>query len=516
MFLGLGQGAGYNKQRGLQAEASALAKALGGGLFLPDTSNCWQDTGKTTPCAYDTKVAHMDDVTGLFTATQPTTNFQPYLRRDNFSVLPFTSATGEVWTVNRTQIQDAGGIEWANGEAYWRNPAGTAGNYVSTPDSAAASITGDGTWIFDGALVDWSPAAINGAASKISGTTGEYGITVLTDGTVKLSWYVAGVLKSATSTAAIGATDGGNCAIKVVRTIGVKVQFYKATDFNRTTRTGTWIQIGSDVANTDAAATDTANALLIGVAASAATSPGGGKIHYAAAWANTTGEGMPAWEFHPTRDAVKPASPWLDADGIDDYMITSIQPGLYGSGYVCAGAVQTEAIGAVANTILGSSSSVAVRGPRYNIGSTGGVEIHILDGTDDSSKTTASLSGFIAANVPFITAASYSTNVQTVSLNGGFKVSAAHSQDYTDTSQYATIFAANNSASGITPISYLKGHIHGFAWTQTIPTDAQDAAIQRYLAQRTYMVATQLPTYYGLLDELGNYLVTESNEYLEI
>ncbi len=468
-------GAGPNVQ-----SIDNLIASLSGALYSPDTSNCWRDAGRTTPCTYDTKVYLMDDTTGAFTASQPTSTSQPYLRSGNYSDLPFTSDTGETWTTTRTMIDAAGGIEWDGADAYWRNSAGITGNYISTPDSVAASITGNGVWIFDGALVDWTPGTISVPISKISGTTGEYGLSVLTDGTLLLTWYVAGVAKTATSTAAIGATDASGCAIKVVREIGVKVQFYKATDFNRATRTGTWVQIGSDVVNTDAAATDTANSIFIGAQTISAL-PISGKIYYAAAWANTTGSGTPAWEFYPSRDAVKPASPWLDFDGTNDYLISSIIPGNYSAGFVCAGAVQTEAIGS-GNALFGSSSSLGVvKGVRIVITVTG--EGRIVRSGASSAVSTTTVNK-ITVNAPFIEAGIYSTSGSSVQINSSAVASDVTAMTYTGSTQYSLIGATNDTESGISPANYLQGHIHAIAWLPVIPTEAQETAIRSYIASK--------------------------------
>lgn len=595
--------------------AETITQTLGGALYVPDARNCWRDAGRATPCTYDTKVYLMDDLTGAFTASQPTSTSQPYLRSGNYSDLPFvsgesvatygpelvtngafdtatgwvlnsgtgsatisggtanvnsidgsfvsiyaspqftiqnrgvyrleydvTSSTGmgvridfagstgpshattghkvhyitatntssalsvvrggggissgsidnisvklvtgascETWTTTRTMIDASGGIEWNGADAYWRNSAGTTGNYASTPDSAEASITGDGTWIFDGALTDWTPTGIVGLVSKISGTTGEFGLSVLTDGTLQLTWYVAGVAKTATSTAAIGATDAAGCAIKVVRTIGVKVQFYKATDFNRATRTGTWVQIGSDVANTDAAATDTANAVLIGALTTAAN-PAAGKIHYAAAWANTTGTGMPSWEFYPARDAVKPASPWLDFDGTNDYLISSIIPGNYAEGFVCAGAVQTEAL-SIENTIFGNSANTTVAGFAIRISGAGHAEMVRRSGAAaDVLATDQNITVF----TPFVHSAGYSGAASaTTKLNSNTTKTSAVSCDPRGGTQFALIGTANTVSSGVTPSTqYAQDHIHALVWLPVIPTEAQETAIRSYIASK--------------------------------
>lgn len=460
--------------------AANIISLLGGALYLPDTNTCWQDAAGTVPGAYDKKVALMNDVTGLFTASQPTTNYQPYLRSANYSDLPFTSATGEEWTPARTLIDDAGGIEWENGEAYWRNSAGTGGNYASTPDSAAASITGDLTLIVKAELADWTPAATNGLVSKFSGTTGEYRIYISTGGLLIIGWYSGGVSCTASSTTAVGGTDASALWLKAIRVIGVKCQFYKSTDYNQDTGVGTWVQIGTDVVNTDPAPADTVNPLILGQTTST-ISPIAGKIHYAAAWANITGEGTPAWEFRPTRDAVKPASPWLDFDGTDDYLISSIIPGNYSEGFICAGAVQTEAIGGI-NGIFGSSNSDVVRGVRFLVNAVGKIEMTRTSGSAGAYPASPSN---IAKNIPFFATVSYWVAGAKVGVNGESPTVNAITRDYTGSTQYALIGASNNTESGVAPTIYLQGHIHALVWLPVTPTEAQETAIRNYVASKT-------------------------------
>ncbi len=456
------------------AKLKATVKALGGALFLPDVNTCWQDVGKTTPCAYDTKVAHMDDVTGLFTATQSTTNYRPYLRSADYSDLPFTSQTGEKWEVTRPSalVADAGGFEWVNGEAYWRNPAGLVANYVSTPDSAAASIPGDHTLVAKIQAVNYTQPLANGIISnRIDGTTGEYSLYITSEGLMRIAWYASGVIQIGSSSIPVPFTNGSDGWVRVRVDRGATATFETSLDG------ATWSQLGSVVdISALLAPTETTNRVAVGTLLAG----GGaftGKIYYAAAWGNATGEGTPAWEFHPTRDAVKPASPWLEGDGIQTSMIVSIQPGLYGSGYVCAGAVQTEAIGGT-NAILGSAVG-AERGISLLVNAAGRCEGSRSDGT---TFTRVAPVDVLAEKSPFLVSYAYTIAAASVQVNASVKTTSATTRDYTGSTNYAYLFATNN---GGPAAAYLQGHIHAFAWTQAIPTDAQDAAIQRFIAQRT-------------------------------
>lgn len=90
---------------------------------------------------------------------------------------------------------------------------GTSGNYASTPDTAANSITGDIDVRVNAALVDWTPSGNNTLMSKytatgnqrswrfdVATTTGRLRIITSVDGT--------GDTKNLSSTAGVPATDG--------------------------------------------------------------------------------------------------------------------------------------------------------------------------------------------------------------------------------------------------------------------------------------------------------------------
>lgn len=461
--------------------AANIISLLGGALYLPDTNTCWQDAAGTVPGAYDKKVALMNDVTGLFTASQPTTNYQPYLRSANYSDLPFTSATGEEWTTTRTLIDDAGGIEWENGEAYWRNPAGTTGNYASTPDSAAASITGDLTLIvkitrangvaeqdcitgkYNTSGNNRSYRLIVDSIDKLVLITTSDGSTILIGQTTNPVDFTAGKYFTAT----LDVNDGS----------GNRVYTFKQSSDGINWAT---LESSSTVSGTTTIYDGTSE-VEIGSYNLGALESFNGKIHYAAAWANITGEGTPAWEFHPTRDAVKPASPWLDFDGTDYYLISSIIPGNYSEGFICAGAVQTEAIGGI-NSIFGSSNSNAVRGVRFLVNATGKIEMTRTSGSAGAYPASPSN---IAKDTPFFATASYWVAGAKVGINGESPTVNAITRDYTGSTQYALIGASNNTESGVTPTIYMQGHIHALSWLPSIPTEAQETAIRNYVASKT-------------------------------
>lgn len=423
-----------------------------------------------------------------FAAWQGTDVSKPYLRSADYSIVPFVSGTGETWTPTYTVIDDQGGFVRSGSDAYWRNPAGTVGNYVSTPDSAASSTTGDMSQVYE-LTCNWRSGTTRFLAAK-NGSAGarSYILNLSSANKLQLQFSVDGtnfIIKTATE--AVTFANGDKVFIKFVIDVdngasGYDVKFYSCTDYDKAAKTGTWVQIGTTVTTAGVTSIfDSTSPVMLGQLDVTNTAGWLGKIHYAAAWANTTGEGTPAWEFYPARDATFPASPWLQFDGSNDYLVTNIIPGNYSEGFICAGAVQIEAVSAV-NVIFGSSVSDAVRGVQLSVGATGAVTTRRYDGTTNTSVATTDV---ITGYVPFVATASYSVATASAQLNSGTKETSATARDYTGTTQYALIGASNNTESGVTPANYIQGNFHALAWLPSISTEAQELAIRNYVAIKT-------------------------------
>jgi hypothetical protein len=126
---------------------------------------------------------------------------------------------------------------------------GVAGTYVSTPDSVAASITGDIDIRVKAALTDWTPAAETTLAAKwgTGGATNSWVLQVNTDGALRVFLSTTGanvIIKGSVS--AMGFADGaaGWCRVTVDvdnGAAGYDVTFYTSTDGE------TWTQLGSPV-----------------------------------------------------------------------------------------------------------------------------------------------------------------------------------------------------------------------------------------------------------------------------
>ena len=191
---------------------------------------------------------------------------------NNVSVAPGTQVTlpSSVTTTMRGQLT-------ATGSPYgYLYLPGVAGNYASTPDSAALSITGDIDIRCKVALVDWTPSAINmlvakyGAAShrsyKLSiGTDGKPVLIVSSDGTADITY---------TSSATTAVADGATKWVRVTRVSATGVvKFYLSDDGS------SWNQLGTDVAGTTGAIFDSDAILEIGTAVAGTLTPAAGKFY---------------------------------------------------------------------------------------------------------------------------------------------------------------------------------------------------------------------------------------------
>jgi len=109
-----------------------------------------------------------------------------------------------------------------------------AGDYFSTPDSVANSITGDISIVVDAALDDWTPAVGNCLVAKdgVSAGTRSYQFAVRTDGKLQFSFSTAGTtLVTVVSTVAPSFANGNRYHVAVERESATgKVRFYTGTD----------------------------------------------------------------------------------------------------------------------------------------------------------------------------------------------------------------------------------------------------------------------------------------------
>ncbi len=125
----------------------------------------------------------------------------------NIQITSTRTLSFDTWNVN--------GV--ANGYNYL--PTGSSGNYLSAPDSAALSITGDITIDAKVAPADWTPAGLQTLVSKWDTGTNQrsYLFGINADGTLQFQMSAAGTATtlSVPSTVATGLTDGTTKWVRV-------------------------------------------------------------------------------------------------------------------------------------------------------------------------------------------------------------------------------------------------------------------------------------------------------------
>jgi hypothetical protein len=194
-----------------------------------------------------------------------------------------TEATGSAITSATTQFIELDGV---------------SGTYVSTPDSAAASVTGDITLIAWVALDDWTPAAAEALISKwnfgqrayylqIVATTGVLTLITSADGTAAIG---------SVSTAATGFADGTGHWVRVTWDDSADTANFYTSDqpIGAAISALSWTQLGdADVAHVSAGIADTTSIVEVG-----SVNTGGanltGKISRAVVIASTDPTATPA------------------------------------------------------------------------------------------------------------------------------------------------------------------------------------------------------------------------------
>lgn len=173
---------------------------------------------------------------------------------------------------------------------------GVAGNYASTPDSAANSVTGDLELRVKVSLVRWlNPSANQALISKLS-AAGQWSYDFYVDTAGKLALLTSpdGSASSVgTSTVVTGLTDGSAKWLRVTRTFvtGV-IGFYMADDGVN------WTQLGTNVSNTPGTIFNSTSELRVGVDL-AANPHTAGRFYYA----DVRGGGIVVAVFDPTLGA---------------------------------------------------------------------------------------------------------------------------------------------------------------------------------------------------------------------
>lgn len=164
----------------------------------------------------------------------------------------FTATTGQTVTINSTSPADTNDPTYLEytGTKYAYLP-GVAGNYISTPDSAPLSITGDLDVRVKLAMDDWSPAGSQVLLSKYSNASTGYSYMLYMASPGLLTFTVSPTGSSAdlvagVATVVTGVTDGATKWVRATLDVndgsGNRVwKFYLSDDG------ATWVQLGNTV-----------------------------------------------------------------------------------------------------------------------------------------------------------------------------------------------------------------------------------------------------------------------------
>lgn len=170
------------------------------------------------------------------------------------------------------------------GYAEYLSLPGVAGNYASTPDSAAVSVIGDIDVRVKVAAVDWTPGVISELVSKSTSDSSQFSylLRLTTTGILQLYWSENGTtLLNVISTAVVSAANGAIKWVRVTMDVdngagGKTTRFYTSDDGE------TWTQLGLTVTSAGTTSIfDSTATLRLGARSPTGQSPLAGKIYYA-------------------------------------------------------------------------------------------------------------------------------------------------------------------------------------------------------------------------------------------
>lgn len=231
----------------------------------------------------------------------------PYHGLGADAIKAFTTHNGN--TVSSGVVTEADGPAINSNTSQWVELDGAAGTYVSTPDSAAASVTGDITLIAWVAPDDWTPGANEEIIAKYvsSGNQGAYALVLVTTGIFRFvtsSDGSNGTQVTSDSTVATGFADGSGHWVRASwDDSGDVVNFYTSDDPIGTPKDSiAWTQLGDpDVAHASSGIYDSTAPVEIGSAITGTVNLFNGKIGPAYVIASTDPTATPAVTFNPNK-----------------------------------------------------------------------------------------------------------------------------------------------------------------------------------------------------------------------
>jgi hypothetical protein len=179
----------------------------------------------------------------------------------------FTSSDSRVYTVVKTTGSDTNDptrLVYEGSKYVYLT--GVTGNYISTPDSATVSVTGDFEIMARIAANDWTPSGAGSIASRYltAGNQRSFRFLLETTGLLNLGVSPDGIVNNAfTSTAAVPFADRQSGWVRVTRrSSDGRIQFFTASDSDAVP--SSWTQLGADVTGTTGALFDGTAELGIG------------------------------------------------------------------------------------------------------------------------------------------------------------------------------------------------------------------------------------------------------------
>jgi hypothetical protein len=159
---------------------------------------------------------------------------------------------------------------------------GISGQYASTPDTAALSITGDIDIQAKVALTDWTPSAVQGLVFKYGlATFRSYRFQVDTAGTLTLTWSTDGTATNTrTSTVATGFADGAERWVRVTLDADNGASGHDAI-FWTSTDGAIWSQLGTTITTAGTTSIFDSSSLLAVGADSNGNTPANGTVYRA-------------------------------------------------------------------------------------------------------------------------------------------------------------------------------------------------------------------------------------------
>ncbi|MEK0418298.1 MAG: hypothetical protein RI949_2304, partial [Pseudomonadota bacterium] len=279
--------------KGQEQNATGAITPLGGGQYLCTAKFTRTNAGTVRPCIGLVTNASTTIDGGLNAAGTETIIAEEIQLED---------ITGRTDQTTPSEYVSVGALDYrSTQDPLYLSLPGTAGHYASTPDSVAASITGDIDIRVKCAPTDWTPAAFIPLVAKYA--AGQYSYILylndLSDGKLLFNYTTDGSTPlSALATVGVGFTDGATGWVRATRqSSSGDVKFYTSTNGE------TWTQIGTTVSTTAGSMFDGTAPLRFGEVAAAQFF--NGKVFQAQIY-NTIGGTTPVVDFNPQRDAVTP------------------------------------------------------------------------------------------------------------------------------------------------------------------------------------------------------------------